>query len=342
MKYVTSLVTSVALAGIAFATSVSASTLEEVQARGELRCGVDGGVAGFSAPNDAGKMVGIDASICDAVAAAVLGDSSKVTYVPLNAKERFTALTSGEIDMLSRNTTHTLTRDATLGVNFTYYNFIDGQGFMVAKDAGVSSVKDLDGASICVQAGTTTELNMADYFRNNGMDYTPVGYDTSVQTREGLEGGACDALTSDASQLAAIRSETSSPSSWTMLPEIISKEPLGPVVRHGDDQWADIVSWVLRAMMAGEEKGITSKNVKKLASQDNKDKEINRLLGKDPLQGLSKLGLSADWAVNVISQVGNYAESFERNLGMSSALKVARGMNALYRDGGLHYIPPIK
>ena len=204
MKYVTSLVTSVALAGIAFATSVSASTLEEVQNRGELRCGVSGGVPGFSAPNDAGKMVGIDAAVCDAVAAAVLGDASKVTYIPLNAKERFTALSSGEIDVLSRNTTHTLTREASLGLNFTYYNYIDGQGFMVMKDAGISSALELDGASICVQAGTTTELNMADYFRNNNMDYTPVGYETSTQTREGFEGGACDVLTSDKSQLAAI------------------------------------------------------------------------------------------------------------------------------------------
>ena len=223
MKKINLILGAIALVGFTFSSAATASTLEEVQARGELVCGVDGGVAGFAAPNNAGRMVGIDASTCDAIAAAVLGDANAVKYVPLTAAERFTALSAGEIDVLSRNTTHTLTRDATLGVNFTYYNFIDGQGFMVAVADGLSSVTDLDGASICVQSGTTTELNMADYFRNKGLDFTPVGYSTSVGTREGLEGGACDAITSDASQLAAIRSETSNPSDWTMLPEIISK-----------------------------------------------------------------------------------------------------------------------
>ena len=339
MKNITSLVTSVALAGIAFATTVSASTLEQVQARGELRCGVDGGVAGFAAPNDAGKMVGIDASICDAIAAAVLGDSSKVTYVPLNAKERFTALTSGEVDLLSRNTTHTLNRDATLGINFTYYNFIDGQGFMVAKDSGVSSVKDLDGASICVQAGTTTELNMADYFRNNGMDYTPVGYDTSVQTREGLEGGACDAITSDASQLAAIRSETSSPSNWTMLPEIISKEPLGPAVRQGDDQWMDIVAWTLYALINAEELGITSANVDDMKA-DSPNPSVARIVGSEGSTG-PDLGLSQDWAYTAIKQVGNYGEIYERTV-EPLGIPRAGSVNDLWTRGGVLYAPPVR
>ncbi len=339
MNKITTLLTSVPLAVIAFTASANATTLEDVQSRGELRCGVDGGVAGFSAPNDAGKMVGIDASVCDAVAAAVLGDASKVTYVPLTAAERFTALTAGEIDVLSRNTTHTLTRDATLGVNFTYYNFIDGQGFMVAKDADISSVKDLDGASICVQTGTTTELNMADYFRNAGMDFTPVGYSTSPQTREGLEGGACDALTSDASQLAAIRSETAAPGSWTMLPEIISKEPLGPVVRQGDDQWMDIVAWTLYALINAEELGITSANVDAMKA-DSPNPSVGRIVGSEGETGAS-LGLSADWAYNAIKQVGNYGEIYERTV-EPLGIPRAGSVNDLWSRGGILYAPPIR
>jgi ABC-type amino acid transport/signal transduction systems, periplasmic component/domain len=250
-------------AAVVFATSqiAVAATLDDVKARGELRCGVSGGVPGFSAPDDSGRMQGIDAAVCDAIAAAVLGDSSKVTFIPLTAKERFTALASGEIDVLSRNTTHTLTREASLGLNFTYYNYIDGQGLMVKKDLGVSSALELDGASICVQAGTTTELNMADYFRNNNMDFTPVGYETSTQTREGFEGGACDVLTSDKSQLAALSTEMADPDSVMLLPETISKEPLGPVVRQGDDQWMDIVAFTLYALINAEELGVTSDNI---------------------------------------------------------------------------------
>jgi general L-amino acid transport system substrate-binding protein len=238
MKFSAKIATTVAASAVA--QVASAGTLDDVKARGELKCGVSGGVPGFSAPDDAGRMQGIDAAVCDAIAAAVLGDASKVTFIPLTAKERFTALASGEVDVLSRNTTHTLTREASLGLNFTYYNYIDGQGFMVMKDSGIKSTLELDGASICIQAGTTTELNMADYFRNNNMSFTPVGYETSSQTREGFEGGACDVLTSDKSQLAALSTEMKvGPAGVTILPETISKEPLGPVVRQGDDQWMD-------------------------------------------------------------------------------------------------------
>jgi general L-amino acid transport system substrate-binding protein len=309
MKFSIKIATSVASLSLIAAQAASASMLDDVKARGELRCGVDGGVAGFSAPNDAGRMVGIDASICDAIAAAVLGDSSKVTFIPLNAKERFTALASGEVDVLSRNTTHTLTREASLGVNFTYYNYIDGQGFMVFKDSGIKSALELDGATICVQAGTTTELNMADYFRNNNMSYTPVGYDSSVQTREGLEGGACDVLTSDKSQLAAISTEMKGgPAGVTILPETISKEPLGPVVAAGDDQWMDIVSMTLYALINAEELGISSKNIDSVKSNPA-NPAAARIVGTEGIMG-ELLGLSPDWSYNAIKQVGNYGEIY--------------------------------
>ena len=340
MKFSAKIATTVAASAVAVAQVASAGTLDDVKARGELKCGVSGGVPGFSAPDDAGRMQGIDAAVCDAIAAAVLGDASKVTFIPLTAKERFTALASGEVDVLSRNTTHTLTREASLGLNFTYYNYIDGQGFMVMKDSGIKSTLELDGASICVQAGTTTELNMADYFRNNNMSFTPVGYETSSQTREGFEGGACDVLTSDKSQLAALSTEMKvGPAGVTILPETISKEPLGPVVRQGDDQWMDIVSMTLYALINAEELGITSANARELGSKLNDNPEINRLLGMDPLQGAEAAGLSKDWALNILSQVGNYEESFDRNL---TPLGLSRGMNALARDGGLFYVPPIK
>ena len=315
-------------------------TLKNTKSKGFVRCGVSQGLPGFSNADASGNWTGVDVDVCRAVAAAVLGDANKVKYTPLSAKERFTALTSGEIDVLSRNTTWTLSRDADIGLTFVGVNFYDGQGFMVRKDSGMTSVNDFaDGISACTNIGTTTELNMRDFFNSKGISYEPVAFEKADEVVAAYDSGRCDTYTTDKSGLAAQRTKMSNPDEHMVLPETISKEPLGPVVRQGDDQWADIVAWVLRAMMAGEEKGITSKNVKKLAGQDNKDKEINRLLGKDPLQGLSKLGLSADWAVNVISQVGNYAESFERNL---YPLTIVRGMNALYKDGGLHYIPPIK
>ena len=328
-------------AAVVFATSqiAVAATLDDVKARGELRCGVSGGVPGFSAPDDSGRMQGIDAAVCDAVAAAVLGDSSKVTFIPLTAKERFTALASGEIDVLSRNTTHTLTREASLGLNFTYYNYIDGQGFMVKKDLGVSSALELDGASICVQAGTTTELNMADYFRNNNMDFTPVGYETSTQTREGFEGGACDVLTSDKSQLAALSTEMADPDSVMLLPETISKEPLGPVVRQGDDQWMDIVAFTLYALINAEELGITSDNIDDMKANPPSP-NVARILGVEG-EGGEMLGLSSDWAYNAIKQVGNYGEIYARTV-EPIGIQRAGSVNDLWTRGGILYAPPIR
>ena len=328
-------------AAVVFATSqiAVAATLDDVKARGELRCGVSGGVPGFSAPDDSGRMQGIDAAVCDAVAAAVLGDSSKVTFIPLTAKERFTALASGEVDVLSRNTTHTLTREASLGLNFTYYNYIDGQGFMVMKDLGVSSALELDGASICVQAGTTTELNMADYFRNNNMDFTPVGYETSTQSREGFEGGACDVLTSDKSQLAALRTEMADPDAAMLLPETISKEPLGPVVRQGDDQWMDLVAFTLYALINAEELGVTSENIDDMRANPPSP-SIARLVGVEG-DGGEMLGLSNDWAYNAIKQVGNYGEIYARTV-EPIGIQRAGSVNDLWTRGGILYAPPIR
>jgi len=310
----------------------SAATLDEVKERGNLQCGIDGGLPGFSAPDDAGNMAGIDADFCRALAAAIFGDATAVNYTNLTAKERFTALTSGEIDVLSRNTTDTLTRDATLGVNFTYYNYIDGQGFLVKNDLGVSS-------AVCVQAGTTTELNLADYFRINDMEFEPVVYDTSVQTREGFDGGACDVLTSDKSQLAAIRTELSDPDGAAILPETISKEPLGPVVRQGDDQWLDIVRWTMFALINADEYGVTSENVDDLKANST-NPNVRRLLGVEGTMG-ENLGLGPDWAYNAIKQVGNYDELYQRNV---APLGIPRegSVNALWTDGGILYAPPIR
>jgi len=337
MKLSAKIATTFAASAVAVAQVASAGTLDDVKARGELKCGVSGGVPGFSAPDDAGRMQGIDAAVCDAIAAAVLGDASKVTFIPLTAKERFTALASGEVDVLSRNTTHTLTREASLGLNFTYYNYIDGQGFMVMKDSGIKSALELDGASICVQAGTTTELNMADYFRNNNMSFTPVGYETSTQTREGFEGGACGVLTSDKSQLAALRTEMKDPSAAMLLPETISKEPLGPVVRQGDDQWMDIVAFTLYALINAEEAGVTSKNIDELkANPSNPD--IARIVGTEGNMG-ELLGLSADWSYNAIKQVGNYGEIYARTV-EPIGIPRAGSVNDLWTRGGILYAPP--
>jgi len=317
----------------------SAATLDDVKERGHLQCGVDGGLPGFSAPDDEGNMAGIDADFCRALAAAIFGDATAVKYTNLTAKERFTALTSAEIDVLSRNTTDTLTRDATLGVEFTYYNYIDGQGFLVKKDLGVSSAMELSGAKVCVQAGTTTELNLADYFRVNDMEFEPVVYDTSVQTREGFDGGACDVLTSDKSQLAAIRTELSDPDGAAILPETISKEPLGPVTRQGDAQWHDIVRWTLFALINADEYGVTSENVDDMkANSDNPN--VRRLLGVEGTMG-ENLGLGPEWAYNAIKQVGNYDELYQRNV---APLGIPRegSVNALWTEGGILYAPPIR
>ncbi|MBS1270813.1 MAG: putative amino-acid ABC transporter-binding protein YhdW [Gammaproteobacteria bacterium] len=320
------------------AVGANAATLDDVKEKGFVQCGVDGGLPGFSAPDDSGQMRGIDADVCYAVAAAVFGDSSKAKFTPLTAKERFTALSSGEIDVLSRNTTHTLHRDSALGINFTYYNYIDGQGFMVKKNLGVTSAKELDGAAVCVQQGTTTELNLADFFRANGMEFTPVGYDTSVQTREGFDGGSCDVLTSDKSQLAAIRTELKDPDGAAILPETISKEPLGPVVRQGDDQWFNIVKWVLYALINADEMGITSANVDEM--KDSGNPAIARIMGTEGEMG-KDIGLSADWAYNAIKQVGNYDEIYQRNV---APLGLARegSVNALWTEGGVLYAPPVR
>lgn len=328
-----------AIVTLGVSVSNAATTLENVKKAGVVKCGVSGSVPGFSAPDDKGAMQGIDADICYAVAAAVLGDKSKVKFVPLTAKERFTALASGEIDILSRNTTHTLHRDAALGIDFTYYNYIDGQGFMVKKSLGVKSAKELDGAKICIQAGTTTELNLADYFRTNKMKFSPVGYDTSAQTREGFDGGACDVLTSDKSQLAALRTELKDPDGAVILPETISKEPLGPVVRQGDDQWGDIVRWTLYTLINAEELGITSKNADDLA-KTAKDPGVKRILGTEGEMG-KDLGLDADWGLKAVKAVGNYGEMYTRHI-EPLGLKRAGSVNDLWTRGGVLYAPPVR
>ena len=326
-------------ASVVIAASAQAGTLQDVQARGMLSCGVSTGLPGFSELDKAGHMGGIDADTCRAVAAAVLGDANKVSFKPLTAKERFTALQSGEIDMLSRNTTWTHTRDTSLGLNFAGVNYYDGQGFMVKKDLGVKSATELGGATICLQAGTTTELNVSDYFREHGMKYTLVAVETSAASRESFDSGRCDVLTSDQSQLYSLRTKMDNPADVVVLPEIISKEPLGPVVRQGDDQWFNVVRWTLFAQVNAEEMGITSANADAAKTDSNPGKK--RLMGTEGDAG-AKLGLSADWAYNAVKQVGNYGEMFERNVGLNTPLAIARGKNALWTKGGLQYAPPVR
>ena len=338
MKKTITLMGAIAAVGM-FATAATAATLDDVKARGSLSCGVSTGLPGFSAPDDKNNWAGLDVDTCRAVAAAVLGDANKVKFVPLTAKERWTALQSGEIDMLSRNSTWTQSRDVTLGANFTGVNYYDGQGFMVASKLGVKSATELDGATFCIQAGTTTELNLADYFRKNNLKYTAVTVDTSDQSVQAFEAGRCDSLTSDQSQLYGLRSKMANPSSAVVLPEVISKEPLGPVVRKGDEQWFAIVKWVLYAQVNAEELGITSKNAKEMRGSDNP--EVRRVLGSDGDHGTT-MGLTEDWAYNAISQVGNYGEMFERNVGLNTPLQIARGLNDLWSRGGLQYAPPIR
>lgn len=318
-----------------------ASTLDEVKERGVLKCGVNTGLAGFAAPDDNGEWKGLDIDVCRAVAAAVLGDSEKVEYVPLTSKVRFEVLKSGEIDLLSRVTTWTFTRDNSLGLNFAGVNYYDGQGLMVPAALGVSSAKELDGASICIQTGTTTELNLAEFFKLNGMSYEPVPVETSAEGRQNYIAGRCDVFTDDASGLAAQRSVFQEPSEHVVLPEIISKEPLGPVVRHGDDQWLDIVKWSHNIMLAAEEMGIDSKNLDERGA-NAKDPSAQALLGTSNAKLGAMLGLDQKWAYNIIKQVGNYSESFERNVGQGSALKIDRGLNALWTKGGIQYAPPVR
>ena len=316
------------------------STLDAVQKKGFVQCGISDGLPGFSYADAKGNYLGIDVDVCRAVAAAVFGDASKVKFSPLTAKERFTALQSGEVDILSRNSTWTSSRDAAMGISFTGVTYYDGQGFLVNKKLGVTSAKELDGATDCIQAGTTTELNLADYFRANGMKYTPITYDTSDESATSLESGRCDVLTSDQSQLYAQRIKLGAPADYIVLPEVISKEPLGPVVRQGDDEWFNIVRWSHFAMLGAEELGVTSANVEELA-KTTKNPDIARMLGAEGDFG-KDLKLPKDWVVKIVKQVGNYGESFDRNVGAGSDLKIERGLNAQWNKGGLQYSPPIR
>ncbi|MFC3226428.1 amino acid ABC transporter substrate-binding protein [Marinibaculum pumilum] len=320
------------------APAFAGETVDAIKQRGTIKCGVNVGLAGFSEANDQGQWAGVDVDVCRAVAAALLGDATKVEYTPLTAQQRFTSLQSGEIDILSRNTTWTLTRDTKLGLNFAGVNYYDGQGFLVPKALGVKSAKELSGATICVEPGTTTELNLADYFRANNMQFEPVVIENINEATSAFFEGRCDVYTTDASGLASIRqTKAPNPADYVILPEIISKEPLGPVVRHGDDQWLDIVKWSLIAMLEAEEKGVTSANVDKM--KESKDPTIMRLLGTTPGMG-EALGVDEEWAYRIVKQVGNYGESYERNL--TARLGLERGLNALWTNGGLMYGFPIR
>jgi len=338
-KYMAAGAIAAGLVGIA-GTAQAGKDLDAVKARGQLICGVSTGVAGFASADSQGKWTGIDVDVCRAVSAAIFGDAEKVKYVPTTAQQRFTALQSGEVDLLSRTTTYTLTRDTALGFDFTGVNYYDGQGFMVNKKLGVKSAKELNGATVCVQPGTTTELNLADYFRTNKMTFKPVVIEKIEEVRAAFFAGRCDVFTTDASGLYATRAANApTPDDYIILPEIISKEPLGPVVRHGDNQFADIVRWSLYAMIEAEEYGITSKNVDEMLKSENP--AIKRILGVTPGMGKA-LGVDEKWVYNIVKQVGNYGESFDRNVGMGSPLKIARGQNALWTQGGLQYAPPIR
>ena len=320
--------------------AASAATLDDVKARGKLNCGVATGLVGFAAPNANGEWEGFDVSVCRAVAAAVLDDPNAVEFVPTTGKTRFTALASGEIDMLARNTTWTFSRDTDLKFDFIGVNYYDGQGFMAPKSLGVTSAKELDGATVCIQTGTTTELNLADFFRANGISYEPVPIETGAEAVQQYNAGACDVYTTDASALAAQRANFEDPSAHVILPEIVSKEPLGPLVRHGDNEWADIVRWTLNALITAEELGVNSANLAEMAGGSN-NPEINRLLGTEGDLG-GMLGLDADWAERAIGVAGNYGEIFAKNIGESTPIGLARGLNAQYYEGGLIYSPPFR
>jgi len=319
--------------------AANAQTLKAVKDRGMLSCGVSQGLPGFSSPDDKGNWTGIDVDVCRAIAAAIFNDPTKVKFVPLSAKDRFTALQSGEIDVLSRNTTWTLSRDTSLGGNFTGVTYYDGQGFLVKKSLKVNSALELNSASVCVQTGTTTEQNLADYFKSNNMKYEVIAFGNADETVKAYESGRCDVFTSDVSQLYAERLKLSNPADHVVLPEIISKEPLGPMVRQGDTQWFNIVKWVLFAMIDSEELGITQKNVDDMTKSDKPD--VKRVVGTDGNFG-EQLGLTNDWVVRIVKAVGNYGESFDRNVGAGSKLQIARGLNQLWNKGGIQYAPPIR
>ena len=321
------------------AASASAATLDDVKAKGYIQCGVSGALIGFSFIDDQNKTTGLDADFCRGVAAAVFNDPEAVRFTALTAKERFTALQSGEVDLLSRNTTWTMGRDTALGLKFAGVTYYDGQGFMVKKELGVSSAKELEGASVCTQTGTTTELNLADYFRANEMTYEVVAFEGSDETLQAYEAGRCDVFTTDASGLYAERLKFANPDDHIILPEIISKEPLGPVVRQGDDQWFNVVKWTYYALLVAEELGVTQANVDEMKTNPNP--EIKRLVGAEGSFG-EAIGLSNDWAVNIIKAVGNYGEIFERNVGPDTPLKIERGLNNLWTNGGIQYGMPIR
>jgi len=327
------------VAFVAIAADAKATTLEQVKQRGFVVCGANPGLAGFGLPDDKGNWNGLDVDICKGVVAAIFNDVTKVKFFPLTGKDRFTALQSGEIDLLSRNTTWTLSREAGQGFLFAGISYFDGQGFMVRKSKGIDSIHKLSGASICVQQGTTTELSMADFFNANKMPYEPVDFATADEAISAYDSGRCDAFTTDASSLYAERVKLAKPDDHIVLPEIISKEPLGPVVRQGDDQWFNIVKWTLFAMIDAEEMGISSQNVDEKLKSDAPD--IRRLLGLEGNFG-EGLGLTTDWAYRIIKHVGNYGEIFDRNLGAKSHLKIQRGINELWTRGGLHYAPPVR
>ncbi|EWY41769.1 amino acid ABC transporter substrate-binding protein [Skermanella stibiiresistens SB22] len=315
-------------------------TLNAVKQKGFVQCGVNTGLPGFSNPDSQGNWTGLDVDVCRAVAAAIFGDAKAVRFTPLSAQQRFTALQSGEIDILSRNTTWTLTRDTSLGLNFAPTTFYDGQGFMVPKALGVKSATELNGATVCVQPGTTTELNLADYFRAKGMQFNPVVIESFDEVNAAFFAGRCDVYTTDASGMASIRSTlAANPDDYIILPELISKEPLGPAVRHGDDEFFDIVKWAVYASIEAEEKGISSANVDEMVK--SQDPTVQRLLGSNPGMGQA-LGLDEKWAYNIVKLVGNYGEIFERNVGVKTSLKLERGPNGLWTNGGLMYAPPIR
>jgi general L-amino acid transport system substrate-binding protein len=325
---------------LAPAAARAGKTLDAVRQRGEVVCGVNTSAPGFSGTNSQGKWVGLDVDLCRAVAAAVLGDAGKVRSVPLNSQQRFAALQSGEIDLLSRNTTWSLTRDASLGIVFTGINYYDGQGFMVPKKLKVDSVKRLGGAQICVQAGTTSEKNVAEYFAANGIKYKSVVFDTAEAIQSAFFAGRCQAYTTDMSDLAGARTHASSPNDYVVLPEVISKEPLGPAVRRGDDEWFQIVRWTLFAMIEAEELGVTQANVDQLRTT-SKAPDVQRMAGVGEDTG-KLLGLDKEWSYRIVKQVGTYGDSFERNMGPNTPMGLPRGVNKLWTQGGLMYAPPVR
>ena len=329
-----------AMLAICFTTvSGQSATRDEVMKRGYLQCGVSTGLSGFSRPDGRGNWTGLDVDVCRAVAAAVLADAAKVKYVPLTAKERFISLQAGEIDLLSRNSTWTLARDSSLGLHFAGVSYYDVQGFIVSRKLGVNSALELDGAAVCMQSGTTSELNLADYFEQHSMEYRKVMFDTPEQTMKGFEAGRCNVLSSDLSQLYGLRIQLTNPDDAFVLPEVIAKEPLGPVVRQGDDTWLNIVKWSLFAMVYAEEIGLTSANIDSMKNSSNP--VIRRFVGAEGIGG-DGLGLAPDWAYQIVRQVGNYGEVFDRNVGSGSPLKIERGLNDLWTRGGLQYAPPFR